>query len=196
MDLLIPKAEYIKYRINKGNLEKNKKLDRFISLETSVGRNLFDISSIDNRLRIAAKFFDNKSVAVISTDFDEKYVKKFCEHTGFTHVKHYTASIFSNPQNERFFEPDLIFVTNIDLNRNAVEEANTNKIPVTAFSNTNSNISGLDFLIPLNTTSKKAIGVALWLITNEIKKARKEKEISFEDFMEAEGSEEAEEVVN
>lgn len=193
MDLLIPKAEYIRYRINKGNLEKNKKLDRFISLETSVGRNLFDIASIDKRLRIAAKFLDSKNVAVISTDFDEKYVKRFCEYTGFTHIEHYTASIFSNPQNKSFFEPDLIFITNVDLNRNVVEEANLNKIPVMAFSNTNSNVSGLDFLIPLNITSKKAIGVALWLIANEIKKERKEEEIVLEEFMEVEGADESEE---
>ena len=193
MDLLIPKAEYIKYRINKGNLEKNRKLDRFISMETSSGRNLFDIVLIDRRLRLAANFLDNKEVVVISTDFDRAYVKKFCKHTGFTHIEHYTASIFSNPQNERFFEPDLVFVTNVDLNRNAVEESNLNRIPVMAFSNTNSDISGLDFLIPLNITNKKAIGVALWLIANEIKKARKEKEIGFDDFMKLEEGRENEE---
>jgi small subunit ribosomal protein S2 len=183
MELLIPKSEYIKYRINKGGLEKNKKLERFISWKTDDGRNIFNIQELDNRLRVAAKFLFNKDIVVIPTKLDEKYTKRFCEILGFKYIPHYKASIFSNPLNKEFYEPDIVFLTNIEQYRNVVEEANLNRIPVVCFCNTNSNISGVDLIIPLNTTSKKAIAVALWLILNEIKKLKKEKEISLEEFI-------------
>ena len=183
MELLIPKTEYIKYRMNKGNLKRNKKLDRFITWRTSIGRNLFDISEIDKRLRIAARFLSNREVAVISTELDKEYAKIFCEFLNFTHIDHYTASIFSNPQNKKFYEPDILFITNVNQHRNVVEEANLNQIPVVAFCNTNSNVSGIDLIVPLNTISKKAIGIALWLIANEVRKLRKEKEIILENFI-------------
>lgn len=183
MELLIPKSEYIKYRINKGGLEKNKKLERFISWKTPTGRNIFNIIEIDRRLRLAAKFLLNKEVAVVSSKLDEKYVEKFCNILGFKFIKHYKASIFSNPRGKEFYEPDIIFITNINQHRNVVEEAMLNRIPVIAFCNTNSDISGVDFIIPLNTTSKKAIALALWLILSEMKKLKKEKEINFKEFI-------------
>jgi ribosomal protein uS2 len=186
MELLIPKSEYIKYRINRGNLKKNKKMERFISWKTSSGRNIFNIQEIDKRLRIAAKFLLNKEVVVVSTKLDKDYVEKFCNYLGFVHISHYKASIFSNPLNKEFYEPDAIFITNVDQHRNVIEEANLNRIPTIAFCNTNSDTSGIDLIIPLNTTNKKAIAVALWLILNEIRKMKGEEGITLEDFVKKE----------
>ena len=74
-------------------------------------------------------------------------------------------------------------MTNVDENRNAVNEAGINKISIAAFSNTNSDISGVDLIIPMNITNKNSIEAALWLILNEIKKLKKEKPITLEEFM-------------
>jgi len=183
MELLIPKSEYIKYRINKGSLRKNKKMERFISWRTPAGRNIFSIKIIDSRLRIAARFLLNKEVVVISTELDKEYAERFCNYLKFTHVNHYKAGIFSNPSNKEFYEPDVVFVTNADQNRNAIEEANLNRIPVMAFCNTHSDTSGIDLIVPINTANKKAIAVSLWLILNEIKKMKGEEKITLEDFV-------------
>lgn len=183
MELLIPRSEYIKYKVNKGELSKNKKFDRFISWITPAGRNMFSIHKIDERVRVAAKFLLDKNFLIVCTELDKEYCKKFGELTGAKVVSNYSSSILSNPNNKDYFETELLFLTNVDENRNAVQEANINQIPVLAFCNTNSDISGVDLVVPLNITNKGAIGVVLWLILNEIKKLKKEKPILLEEFI-------------
>ncbi len=186
MVLLIPRSDYIKYKINRGELSKNKKLGRFISWNTPVGRNMFSIHKIDERLRVAARFLSNKNFLIVCTELDKEYCKKFGELTGVKIVSNYSSSIMSNPNNKDYFEPELLFLTNVDENRNAVEEANLNQIPVLAFCTTNSDISGVDLIVPLNITNKNAIGISLWLILNEMRKLKKDKPIPLEEFMEKE----------
>ena len=186
MDLLIPRSDYIRYKVNKGELSKNKKLDRFLSWKTPAGRNMFSIHKIDERLRITAKFLLNKQPLIVCSDLDEEYCKKFGELSKLKVVSNYSSSIISNPNTKEYFEPELLFVTNVDENRNAVNEANLNHIPILAFCNTNSDISGVDLIIPLNITNKNAIGISLWLVLNEMRKLKKENPVPIEDFMEKE----------
>ena len=186
MELLIPKREYIKYRVNMGKFKKNKKLVKFIHWSTSAGRNMFSIQKIDERIRIAARFLLDKDFLIVGTELDEEYCKKFGKFTGAKVISNYTSSILSNPNNKEYFEPDVLFVTNVDENLNAIQEANINRIPVLAFCNTNSDVSGVDLIVPLNTSNKYAIGLSLWLILNEMRKLKKEEKIPFEEFMKKE----------
>jgi len=183
MELLIPRSEYIKYKANRGGMSKNKKLERFISWKTPAGRNMFSIHKIDERIRIAARFLLDKNFLIAGTELDKEYCEKLGKFTGAKVISNYTSSIISNPNNKEYFEPEVLFVTNVDENQNAIQEANINRIPVLAFCNTNSDVSGVDLIVPLNTSNKYAIGLSLWLILNEMRKLKKEKEIPFEEFM-------------
>ena len=58
-----------------------------------------------------------------------------------------------------------------------------NNTPIVAFCNTNSNVDGIDLVVPLNITNKRAVGVGLWLIANEILKIRGEKPVELENFI-------------
>ena len=186
MDLLISKEDYIRYRINKGELKKDKKLDRFISWGTSAGRNMFSITKIDERIRVAAKFMLDKELLIVCTELDEKYCKKFGELTGAKVISNYTSSVLSNTGNKDFFEPDLLFVTNVDENWNAIKEAGLNRMPVIGYCNTNSDVNGLDLIVPINITNRLALGVSLWLILNEMRKLKKEEPVPLEEFIGAE----------
>ncbi|MBN2094831.1 MAG: 30S ribosomal protein S2 [Candidatus Aenigmarchaeota archaeon] len=183
MELLIPSEDYKKFRMNKGELSRNKKLDRFMSWETPSGRNMFSIPSIDERIRVAAKFLAPKrEIAIVCSDLDYESAKEFAEATGAKLVDNYRQSLFSNPKNARFTEPEVVLVTNADERRNVVAEANLNSIPLVAFCNTNSDTSGIDLIVPLNVTNRKSLGVALWLLANEIRKLRGETEIPLDKF--------------
>lgn len=186
MELLIPKEDYIRYRMNKGELKKDKKLDRFIAWGTSAGRNMFSITKIDERIKVAAKFLLNKEVLIVCTELDEKYCKKFGELIGAKVISNYTASVLSNTGNKDFFEPDLLFVTNVDENWNAIQEAGLNRMPVVGYCNTNSDVNGIDVIIPMNITNKQALGVSLGLILNEMRKLKKEEPVPLEEFIGAE----------
>ncbi|MGC9310934.1 MAG: 30S ribosomal protein S2 [Candidatus Aenigmatarchaeota archaeon] len=183
MELMMPLDEYKRYRMNKGELSKNRKLDRFLSWETSAGRNMFSIQAIDDRLRVAAKFLARKpNLVVVCGELESEGAAKFGEALGVNVIDGYRCSLFSNPKNKDFTEPDAVFVTNADENRNVIGEANINKIPVVAFCNTNSSTDGIDLIIPLNVTSMRAIEVALWLVANQIRKSKGEAEIALEEF--------------
>jgi len=183
MELLIPSEDYKKYRMNKGEVFRNKKLDRFLSWETPSGRNMFSIQSIDSRIRIAAKFLcTKKNVAVVCSELELPAAQEFGKATGARVVDNYRSSLFSNPKNQKYTEPDVIFVTNADENRNVIAEANLNNVPVVAFCNTNSKTDGIDLIVPINTTNQKSLEIALWLIANEIRKLRGESEIAMDVF--------------
>lgn len=169
--------------MNKGELNRNKKLDRFIAWGTSGGRNMFSIQKIDERIRIAAKFLSGKKILVVCTELDEEYCKKFGDLIGAQVTSGYSSSALSNPENKDYFEPEILLVTNVDESRNAVDEAVINRLPVVAFCNTDSDTSGVDLIIPINTTNRNGIGVALWLILNEMKSIKKEKSPSLDDFL-------------
>lgn len=190
---MIPREDYKNYRMNKGELSKNKKLDNFLSWETSDGRNMFSIQAIDERLRIAAKFLSRlENIVLICTEHDKESAEAFGSLVGAKVVSHYKSSLFSNPNNKDFSEPDAIVITNCDEHRNVIEEANLNNIPLVAFCNTNSKIDGLDLVVPLNITNKNAIRIALWLIANEILKSKGEKPVELGSFGKEDLSDESE----
>ncbi len=183
MGLLIPLEDYKELRINKGELTKDKKLDKFILWKTSAGRSMFSIRQIDARLGIAAKFLaDKKEILLVCSELDEKYAKIFGELTSTKVINKFSTGMLSNPLYKEYSEPEILFTTNVDLNRNAIEESNIMGLPTIGFCNTNSNISGVDLIVPLNITNKKALKVSLWLIANNIRKLRGEEEVGVEVF--------------
>jgi len=187
MELLIPSEDYKKYRMNKGEVFRNKKLDRFLSWETPSGRNMFSIQAIDERIRVAAKFLcTKKNVVLVGSELENAAAQEFGKATGATVIEKYRSSLFSNPKNSKYTEPEVIFVTNADENRNVIDEANLNNIPVVAFCNTNSDTEGIDIIVPINTTNQKALEITLWLIANEIRKLRGEAEVSMDVFSKGE----------
>lgn len=187
MELLIPSEDYKKYRMNKGEVFRNKKLDKFLSWETPSGRNMFSIQMMDERLRLASKFLcTKKNVVLVCSELECPAAQEFGKATGAKVIDNYRSSLFSNPKNSRYTEPEVIFVTNADENRNVIVEANLNNIPVIAFCNTNSSTEGIDIVVPINTTNQKALEIALWLISNEIRKLRGESEIPMDVFSKGE----------
>ncbi|OYT43602.1 MAG: hypothetical protein B6U88_00485 [Candidatus Aenigmarchaeota archaeon ex4484_56] len=181
MELLIQKSDYAKYRINKGGLSISNKFKKFLSWRTSTGRNMMDIAKIDQRIRLGAKLLSNyKDVLIIGTKFDEKYSKKFAELMGFKFLSKFRCGMLSNPEYKGYLEPEIIFVTNTELLRNAISEAELVGLPVIGYCNTDSNLSCIDYIIPINTTSEKALAVAFWLIAKECLN----KKITLEEFLE------------
>lgn len=170
----------------------NKKLEKFIDWKTTSGRNMFNIQQIDERLKFAFKFLaGKKEILVVGSELDEKCQKIFGELISAKVVDKFSAGMLSNPFYKKYTEPEILFTTNADLNKNAIEEANLVNIPTIAFCNTNSDISGVDLVVPINTTNQKAIMVSLWLIANNVRKLRGEEEVGLDKFEESEKIEES-----
>ena len=72
--------------------------------------------------------------------------------------------------NER---PAAILVTDANIDRNAIKEAQTLHIPIIAFCDTNVDPSGIDYVIPMNDDSQKAEELVLNYFVTAIKEAKK-----------------------
>ncbi|MBQ6127696.1 30S ribosomal protein S2 [Candidatus Saccharibacteria bacterium] len=70
-------------------------------------------------------------------------------------------------------QPAAIVVTDASEDKNAVREANTLHIPVIAITDTNVDPTNIDYVIPANDDSIKAVALILSYITDAIKTAKK-----------------------
>ena len=70
-------------------------------------------------------------------------------------------------------QPSAIIVTDACEDKNAVREANTLHIPVIAITDSNVDPSNIDYVIPANDDSIKAVALILSYITDAIKTAKK-----------------------
>ena len=70
-------------------------------------------------------------------------------------------------------QPAAIVVTDACEDKNAVREANTLHIPVIAITDSNVDPTNIDYVIPANDDSIKAVALILSYITDAIKTAKK-----------------------
>jgi small subunit ribosomal protein S2 len=84
--------------------------------------------------------------------------------------------------------PDALFVVDVDHERIAINEANKLGIPVIGVVDTNSNPDGVDYVIPGNDDSIRAIQIYVQAIANACAKAKEGRPDEFVEVTEAEES--------
>ena len=88
--------------------------------------------------------------------------------------------------------PDAMFVVDVDHERIAVTEANKLGIPVIGIVDTNSDPSGVDYVIPGNDDAIRSISVFVEAVADSILEAQPDAPVSAEDFGEGGDASEAE----
>ena len=95
----------------------------------------------------------------------------------------------TNPNYEKFIEPDVVLITDPLSDRQALKEAVKARIPVVAICDTFNETKNVDLVIPANNKGKKSLALIYWLLAREILKVRgeiksdEEFKYSVEDFM-------------
>ena len=74
----------------------------------------------------------------------------------------------TNPSLPYFIEPQLIIVSDPEVDGQAIIEATNAGIPVIGISNTNNITANLDLIIPGNNRGRKALATIYWLLAREI----------------------------
>ena len=89
--------------------------------------------------------------------------------------------------------PDALFIVDVGYQKGAVQEANKLGIPVVAVVDSNNSPDGIDYVIPGNDDSSRAIRLYARGMADAILEGRSQivKEIVTDEFVEVEGSEEA-----
>ncbi len=189
-NLLVPNEEYLKAGIHIGTKFKTKYMENFIYKTRNDGLSVLNITSIDERIRLAANMLNNyrpEDIIVVSRrENGWKAVKMFGKVTGSRiFAGRYPPGILTNPSLKSFTEAKIMLVTDSWPDRNAVEDALKIGIPVIGLCDTNNQANNLDLVVPCNNKGKKSLGLFFFILTKlYCEKRGMEFKSTLEDFTE------------
>jgi small subunit ribosomal protein S2 len=136
---------------------------------------VLDVNTIDERIRVAAKFlsgFNAKDIIVIARkQYAQKPVEKFAKATGAKAITgRFVPGSFTNPLGREFFQPKIIMVADPDSDAQAILEARKIRIPIIALCSTDDETKNLDLIVPINNKGRQSLALAYWLMTRELLK--------------------------
>ncbi len=175
--LLIPREEYLASGIHIGMKQRTSQMKEFIYKVRPDGLAVLNLSKIDQRIRVAAKFISRakKILAVGRKSAAQDALKKFGEIVGAQVITgRFMPGTLTNPNYRNFFEAELVFIIDPLTDYQVLNEAVKARIPVVAVADTFNETKDLDLVIPANNKGKKSLGTLLWLLAREILKERKE----------------------
>ena len=159
----------------------------YITQASPEGLYLFDLDITLSRIETASKFikkFDMKKVIVYSgRTYANTPIEKFCEVTGARKMLgRFMPGTLTNPTLPYYSEPQLIIVSDPQVDAQAVTEATNAGIPVIGIANTDNVTSELDLVIPANNRGRKSLATVYWLLASEILQDSKEMKYEIDDF--------------
>ncbi len=189
-NLLVPNEEYLKAGIHIGTKFKTKYMENFIYKTRNDGLSVLNITSIDERIKLAANMLGNygpEDIIIVSRrENGWKAVKMFGKITGSRiFAGRYPPGILTNPSLKSFTEAKIMLVTDSWPDRNAVEDALKIGIPVIGLCDTNNQANNLDLVVPCNNKGKKSLGLFFYILTKlYCEKRGMEFKSTLEDFTE------------
>ncbi|HID19888.1 MAG TPA: 30S ribosomal protein S2 [Methanophagales archaeon] len=172
-ETLIPGPDYLASGVHIGTQQKTGDMKRFIYQARPDGLYLLDIETMDERLRIAARFlanYDPPTILVVSSrEYGHHPVSTFAKATGANAiVGRFIPGTLTNPGCEYFTEPSMLVVTDPMTDEQALREGVNAGIPILALCDTNNSTSDTDFIIPTNNKGRKALATVYWLLAREM----------------------------
>ena len=173
--------------IRVGTEVKTKYMIPYITQANPEGLYLFDLDITLSRIETASRFikkFDIKKVIVYSgRTYANTPIEKFCELTGARKMLgRFMPGTLTNPLLPYYLEPQLIIVSDPQVDAQAVSEATNAGIPVIGIANTDNITSELDLVIPANNRGRKSLATVYWLLVNEILQDSKAMKYEIDDF--------------
>ena len=158
----------------------------FITQSNPEGFYLLDLDLTLNRIQTAGRFikkFDMSKVIVCSgSNLSKTAIEKFCEITGAKMMfGRFMPGTLTNPSLPFYSEPQLVIISDPQIDTQAVTEATNAGIPVIGISNTDNITSKLDLIIPSNNRGRQSIATIYWLLAGEIDPSARSK-YQIEDF--------------
>ena len=173
--------------IRVGTEVKTKYMIPYITQASPEGLYLFDLYITLSRIETAARFikkFDiNKVIVYSGRTYANTPIEKFCELTGATKMLgRFMPGTLTNPLLPYYSEPQLIIVSDPQVDVQAINEASNAGIPVIGIANTDNVTSKLDLVIPANNRGRKSLATVYWLLANEILQDSKAMKYEIDDF--------------
>ncbi|MFP3300653.1 MAG: 30S ribosomal protein S2 [Thermoplasmatales archaeon] len=174
-ELLVSEEVYRTSQVQIGTKIKNANMSQFIAGVTKEGLNIIDISKIDERIKLAAKFLSRYEpqgiVFVASREYAKKPASKTAELLGAKAItERFIPGTFTNPNIQGYVEPDVVFINDPAVDNQAMMEAVKNGIPIVAILHTNNSSSYVDLIIPGNNKGRESLALIYYLLAREVLK--------------------------
>lgn len=176
-DFLTDIETYLKSGIHIGTKFKTGEMMRYVFKKRRDRLNVFNIETIDKRIRMVAKMlakYEGKDIVVVSRKlYGQQAAKKFAALIG---AKAYTGRFipgtFTNPQARLFHEPKVLMICDPLTDYQAIKEAFEIHVPIVGLVGTDSPLAKVDLAIPANNKGRKAIALIFYLLARELLVAR------------------------
>jgi len=173
--LLISRQDYLASGIHIGMKQRVADMKEFIYKIRDDGLAVLNLSKVDERIRTASKFLARcKKIMVVGRKaVAHDAVKKFGEVVGAeVIIGRFMPGTLTNPQYKKYFEADVIVITDPLIDYQALKEAVKARVPIVAVCDTFNETRDIDLVIPANNKGKKALAILFWLLAREILKER------------------------
>ena len=167
------KKKVLSTGIRVGTAIKTKFMLPFIVNTSPEGLYILDLDITMKRIDTAVTFvkkFDISRVIVCSgRSYAKTPIEKFCEVTGAKMMfGRFMPGTLTNPSLPFYTEPQLVIISDPQVDSQAITEATNAGIPVIGIANTDNVISKLDLIIPANNRGRKALATVYWLLARGI----------------------------
>ena len=169
---LVPAETYLKSGIHIGTKFKTKYMAKFIYKTRPDGLSVLDIESIDDRIRIMARFlakYEPQDILVVCRrENGWRPIRMLEKVTGIRALPgRYPPGLMTNAKLKNYTEAKVIVVTDAWPDRNAVRDALRVGIPVVALCDSNNTANNIDLVVPCNNKGKKSLSLIYWILANE-----------------------------
>ena len=156
-----------------GTNVKTKFMKSFITKTTDEGLYMLDGDMTIEKINTTAKFINRVGAENIIVCSGRLYagiaIEKFCEITGSKHhLGRFMPGTLTNPSLPYYIEPKIVFISDPEVDEQALIEATNAGIPVVGLSNTDNITSKLDIIIPANNRGRKALATIYWILARKI----------------------------
>lgn len=172
-----PQEQYLEAGVHIGTRVSSKWMKKFVYKFRKDKLVMLNVEMIDSRIKNMAKIlskYDMSKVAVVASRvYAVPAAKKFAEIFGAKpFLGRFIPGSFTNPSNENFFEPQVIFVCDPRVEKQALVEGTFSGALNVGLADTDNSIKNLDYFIPCNNKGKKSVPFVFYLLAKELMKAK------------------------
>ncbi|MEM4134139.1 MAG: 30S ribosomal protein S2 [Candidatus Micrarchaeia archaeon] len=169
--------KYLEAGVHIGTRVSSKWMKKFVYKFRKDKLVMLNVEMIDSRIKNMAKLlskYDMSKVAVVASRvYAVPAAKKFAEIFGAkSFLGRFIPGTFTNPSNENFFEPQVIFVCDPRVEKQALIEGTFTGALNVGLADTDNSIKNLDYFIPCNNKGKKSVPFVFYLLSKELMKAK------------------------